>query len=243
MSKSSPATPATPDPVAVANAQTGTNIGTAVAQSTLNDVNRSGPGGSTTFTQGTPGSGQGYTDPTTGQWVPQTTETTQLSPLGNQLLGGQQTLANEYLPMLADAGSNVQPLDINGGANAQAVNAGVPAENAQVANAVYGQQSSFLNPQWDEQQKQLTDQLSRQGIPVGSDAYNSAMTQFNNSKTQAYQSAQDSATVQGANTGATDFGLALQGQQQGVNLQQTAQANPITLLGLLTAGAGIGGSS
>ena len=242
MSKSSPTPPAAPNPVTVAQAQTGTNIGTSVAQSTLNDVNRVGPAGTTTFTQGAPGSAQGYTDPTTGQWIPQTTETTSLSPLGNELLNTQGTLANEYAPMLADAGANVQPLNINQGPNAAAVNAGVPAENANVANAVYQQQAGFLDPQWQEQQTQLQDQLSRQGIPVGSDAYNNAMKQFSNSKTQAYQSAQDSATTQGANIGAQDFGLALQGQQQGVNLQQTAQANPITLFGLLTAGAGIGGA-
>lgn len=243
MSKSTPATPATPDPVAVANAQTGTNIGTSVAQSTLNNVNRVGPAGSTTFTEGQPGTGQGYTDPTTGQWVPQTTETTSLSPLGNQLLGGQQTLANEYLPMLADAGSNVQPLNINGGANAGIVNQGPQAFDPTVTNAVYNEQSSFLDPQWGEQQKQLQDQLSQQGIPVGSDAYNNAMTQFNNSKTQAYQAASSNAVSQGSQIAGQNFGLALQGQNQGVNLQQEQQANPITLLGLLTAGAGIGGSS
>lgn len=242
MGKSTPTPPAAPDPVAVAQAQTGTNVGTALAQSTLNNVNRVGPAGSTTFSQSAPGSGQGYTDPSTGQWIPQTTETTSLSPLGNQLLGGQQTLANEYLPMLADAGSGVQPLNINGGPNAGIVSGGPQAFDSNVSNAVYQQQAGFLDPQWQEQQTQLQDQLSRQGIPVGSDAYNNAMKQFNNSKTQAYQSAQDSATAQGANIAGQNFGLALQGQQQGVNLQQTAQANPITLLGLLTAGAGIGGS-
>lgn len=238
MSKSTPQQPATPDPVAVANAQTGTNIGTAVAQSQLNNVNRTGPGGSTTFDQT-----GGYTDPTSGQFVPQYTENTQLSPLGNQLLGGQQGLANEILPAIEAGGSNVQPLDINGGANAGIVNNGPQALDPTVSNAVYNEQQSFLDPQWNEQQKQLTDQLSRQGIPVGSDAYNSAMGQFNNSKTQAYQGASNNAIAQGAGIAGQNFGLALQGQQQGVNLQQTAQANPITLLGLLTAGAGIGGSA
>src|SRR5580765_3523303 len=81
--KSSPQPPTPPDPVQVAQAQTGTNVGTAVAQSGLNNVNRIGPGGSTTFDKT-----GGYTDPTSGQWVPQYTETTNLSPLGNQLLGG-----------------------------------------------------------------------------------------------------------------------------------------------------------
>src|ERR1051325_10266468 len=91
MGKSSPQVPPTPDPVQVAQAQQGTNVGTAVAQSTLNNVNRVGPGGSTTFNQT-----GGYTDPQTGQFVPSFTETTNLSPLGQQLLERQQSLANNY---------------------------------------------------------------------------------------------------------------------------------------------------
>jgi hypothetical protein len=238
MGKSSPSTPATPDPVAVAQAQTGTNIGTAVAQSTLNDTNRVGPGGTTNFNQT-----GGYTDPQTGQWVPQWTETTNLSPLGNQLLQGQQGLTNSYMGTIQNEGANIQPLDISGGANGAIVNQGPQAYDPTVSNAVYNEQSSFLNPQWTQNQKDLTDQLSRQGIPVGSDAYNSAMTNFNNSKTQAYQGASNNAISQGAGIAGQNFGLALQGQNQNVNLQQQAQANPIGLLGLLTAGAGIGGAA
>src|SRR5262249_46847230 len=83
-----PSAPAAPDPVQVAQAQQGTNVGTAVAQANLNNVNTVGPGGSTTFNQT-----GGYTDPQTGQFVPSYTETTNLSPLGNQLLQGQQGVA------------------------------------------------------------------------------------------------------------------------------------------------------
>jgi hypothetical protein len=238
MGKSTPTPPPAPDPVAVARAQQGSNVGTAIAQSELNNVNTVGPGGSTTYDQ----SG-GYTNPQTGQWVPQFTATTKLSDLGQQLLGGQQGLADEYLPWLMQAGQGTGPLDIYGGANAAIARGGPQAYDKNVSDAVYGQQKGFLDPQWDEQQKQLEDQLSRQGIPVGTDAYNSAMRQFNNSKTQAYQSAQDSATAQGANIAGQNFGLAMQGQKQGVDLQQQAQQNPLSLLSLLTTGAGIGGSA
>lgn len=236
--KSSNNPPPPPDPVAVANAQTGTNVGTAIAQGTLNNVNQVGPGGSTTFDKT-----GGYTDPTTGQFVPSFTKTTSLSPLGNQLLQGQQDLTNSVMPAIQAGGSDVAPLDITSGTNAGIVRGGPQALNSDVSNAVYGQQAGFLDPQWNEQQRQLTDQLSRQGIPVGSDAYNNAMLNFNNSKTQAYQSARDSATTQGANIAGQDFGLALQGQTQNVNQQQQQQFNPIALLSALTSGAGIGGSA
>lgn len=238
MGKSTPQPPTPPDPRVVAQAQTGTNVGTAVAQQQLNLVNRQGPGGSVSFNPT-----GGYTDPTSGQFVPQFTQTTQLSPLGNQLLQGQQGLADSYLPMIQAAGQNVKPLDITGGANANIVGQGPQALDKTVADALYGQQKTYLDPQWNEQQKQLTDQLSQQGIPVGSDAYNSAMTQLENSRSQAYGAARNSATSQGAGVAGQNFGLALQGQQQGVNLQQQAQANPMALLAALTSGAGIGGSA
>jgi hypothetical protein len=97
-------------------------------------------------------------------------------------------------------------------------------------NAIYGQEASFLDPQWSQQQTQLQDQLSRQGIPVGSEAYNNAMQQFNNSKTQAYQSAQDSAIGQGTSAASNLFNMALAGQQQNVGQQQLGQSNQLGLL-------------
>lgn len=236
MSKGSPPQP--PDPVAVAQAQQTTNVGTAVAQSELNNTNRTGPGGSTTFTQ----SG-GYTDPQTGQFVPQWNENTQLSPLGNALLGGQSNLASSYLPMIEGEGANIHPLDINSGANAAIVRGGPQALDPTVAGAVYNEQAGFLDPQWAQNEQNLKDQLSQQGIPVGSDAYNRAMTNFNNSKTQAYQAAQNQAISQGAGIAGQNFGLALQGQNQNVNLQEQQQANPLALLAALTSGASIGGAA
>src|SRR5262249_10909639 len=44
----------------------------------------------------------------------------------------------------------------------------------------------FLNQQWDRNQNQLQQKLAEQGIPVGSQAYNDQMTQFNNQRQQAY---------------------------------------------------------
>jgi hypothetical protein len=63
------------------------------------------------------------------------------------------------------------------------------------------------------------------------------MTNFNNSKTQAYDAARNSATTGGAQAGATNFGLALAGQNQNVTNQQLAQQNPAKLLSLLNSGA------
>lgn len=76
---SKPKPPKPPDPNQVASAQTGTNIGTAIANTQMGQVNQVTPDGSLMYSQtGT----QTYTDPTTGRTyaIPQYTATTTLSP-------------------------------------------------------------------------------------------------------------------------------------------------------------------
>ena len=261
---SSPSAPPPPDPVATAQAQSSSNVNTAAGQAALNYVNQNTPYGSTSYQQ--TGS---YTTPD-GQVVPTYTQNTSLSPLASTLLTGSQAIGAGLLPTagrLADAAgqSTIHPLNfdtpfsstINGGpgaitslnpAYAPTLNAGPDALNAKVTDAIYGQQKSFLDPQWNLQQTQLQDQLSRQGIPVGSEAYDNAMGQLTNARTQAYQSAQDSAIGQGVGAANSLFGMALsgqnsdtarqqaafnaalQGQQLNVGQQQLAQSNPLDLL-------------
>ena len=77
MSKPKPPTP--PSPTEVASGQTSTNIGTAIANTQMGQVNQVTPEGSLMYSQtGT----QTYTDPTTGRTyaIPQYTATTSLSP-------------------------------------------------------------------------------------------------------------------------------------------------------------------
>lgn len=75
-----PKAPAAPDYTAAAQQQGVANVNSAIATNRLNQVNQVGPNGSLTYTYGTRESGQGYTDPQTGQWIPQVTATTTLSP-------------------------------------------------------------------------------------------------------------------------------------------------------------------
>ena len=95
-----PKAPKPTDPVKVGQAQTGSNIGSAVAQANLNNVNQVTPYGSLTYGQtGT----STYTDPTTGQTysIPQFTATQTLSPEQRALydtnVQTQQNLANVCL--------------------------------------------------------------------------------------------------------------------------------------------------
>lgn len=224
-----PSAPAPPDPVATAAAQTQSNIGTAAAQAALNNVNQYSPYGSTVYNQ----SGD-YTVDANGDQIPTYSQTTTLSPMGQQILSGEQGVAGSLIPAAQQLGNQVQtatttPLNFNT-ADSAILNASPQQLNQQAANAVYNEQAAFLSPQWNQQQQQLQDQLSRQGIPVGSAAYNGAMTQLDNARTQAYQAAQDSATAQGAQSAQSLFGLAQAGQNQNIQQQQLAQQQPLSLL-------------
>jgi hypothetical protein len=169
--------------------------------------------------------------------VPTYSQTTAFNPTVQSIVSGTENAAASLMPAvqtLADeAGRSVTaPLNF-AGVNQDYLNAGPQLLDRDATDAVYRQQKSFLDPQWQQGQKDLEDQLSRQGISAGSDAYNSAMTNFQNQKIQAYQSAQDSATAQGAQNAGLLFNQALAGQKQNISQQQLAQMSPIELLGML----------
>lgn len=236
MAKPQPAQP--PNPVTTAQAQTGTNIGTAIAQSELGNVNQTGPYGSTTFTQN-----GGYTDPTTGQFVPQWSQNTSLNPLAQSILTGTEQAGNMLVPTAQNlatqaGGTATTPLDVNQTANNAIIAGGPQALDPTVARAAYNASTAFLTPTFQQQQKDLQDQLARQGISVGNDAYSNAENQLFNTQNNALTAAANNAVVSGANQANNIFGLALQGQGQNIGQQQAVQQNPLRLLSMLYGGAG-----
>lgn len=157
--------------------------------------------------------------------------------MGQEILTGQQNVANTLIPAAQGLAQQAQsatanPLNFNTPFSSY-LNQGPQQLDTNAANAIYAQQKSFLDPQWGQQSQQLQDQLSRQGIPVGSEAYNNALTQLDNARTQAYQSAANTATGAGASSAAQLFGLAQAGQNQNIQQQQLAQQQPISLLSQL----------
>jgi len=95
---SKPRPPRPPDPNEVAASQTGVNIGTAVANTQMGQVNQVTPDGSLMYSQ--TGS-QTYTDPSTGRTyaIPQYTATTSLSPAA-QAIRDQNNAASLNLATL-----------------------------------------------------------------------------------------------------------------------------------------------
>lgn len=223
MSKGSPEAPVAPDPVATARAQTQSNIATADA----NRTNAVTPYGLSNWSQGPD-----------GRWM----QTSTLDPTSGRVLEGTRGLAESLLPtggnLVGQAGgATTKPLDFSG-PNADFLSKGPTALSDTAADAYYAKQKSFLDPQWGQQQTDLEDKLSRQGIPVGSDAYGRATTNFNNARTQAYDVARTGATSTGADAASKMFNMALLGQQQSIGQQQTAQQNPLKLLSMLYGGTG-----
>jgi hypothetical protein len=96
---SKPRAPTPPNPTETASAQTGTNIGTAIANTAMGQVNQVTPDGSLNYSQS---GSQVYTDPSTGRSynIPQYTATTTLSPAA-QAIRDQNNSASLNLATLA----------------------------------------------------------------------------------------------------------------------------------------------
>jgi hypothetical protein len=94
------------------------------------------------------------------------------------------------------------------------------ADAKRVSDALYGQATSRLDPQFNQQQSDITAKLANQGIAQGSEAYNREMDNFNRAKTDAYNQANFSATQAGGAEQSRLFGLAMGARQEGANEQQ-----------------------
>lgn len=136
-------------------------------------------------------------DPKTGAW----TQSQQLNgQLGQAASGLEGQVANQA------------PLDY--GLQSQ--------QNA--ANSAYSQATSRLDPQFAQQGEQLQSQLASQGLDPGTDAAKNAQGNFDRSKTDAYQTAQNNAWSQGLAAQQQSFGQSMQAQNAPYSHLQALQA-------------------
>lgn len=92
----------------------------------------------------------------------------------------------------------------------------------QVTDALYKQQTQYLDPQFTQSQAKLENQLANQGITRGSEAWNNAIQEQARQKQQAYESARQGAIGQGVGAASTLYGNQLAGGQF-VNAAQAQQ--------------------
>lgn len=238
MGKSASTTPPT-DPVAASQAQTQSAIQTAAYDAQLNRYNQNTPTGQVTWQN------NGTTQ--NPQWVQSTTlsgpqQAIQNASQNNQL--GQQWVASN---LLGNASSMLQtPVSTSGLPAIQSqVNGGnLDAARDQAQNAVYQQQTSMLDPQYDQQQEQLNSQLANQGITQGSDAWNNAQNNFSRQKDFAYSQARNSAVTAGNDLANQQFGQGLQSAQlnnsantQGLNNLFSLRGNTLNEIQALLGGS------
>lgn len=169
-----PKAPTPPDPKDTSSAQTGTNIGTAIANNTMQLMDQQTPYGSLSYSQS---GSQTYTDPYTGQTydIPRYTATTSLSPEQQAILDQNNatqlnlgTLANERSDFLRDYLPTTE------------------AATDQIDSKLYDLGASRLDPRFQREEDALRTRLANQGIAPGSEAYNREIELLGQSKNDAY---------------------------------------------------------
>jgi hypothetical protein len=100
------------------------------------------------------------------------------------------------------------------------------AARQQVIDSLYGQSQSRLDPRFEGEQRAMENQLANSGIPRGSEAFSSAMRDFNLGKNDAYQTAQNAAIQAGGAEQSRLFGIGTQARQNAISEQNYLRALP-----------------
>tara|TARA_R110000744_G_scaffold3698_1_gene13797 strand:- start:2571 stop:3719 length:1149 start_codon:yes stop_codon:yes gene_type:complete len=194
--------PPAPDPVATAAAQGTINRETAVAQARLNRTNEITPLGSRKYDE--------YLIPGTEDLYG-ATATTSLNPVPQQAFDSEQRVGRD-LNLLAEGQigrvgeTTGTPFDLNGiQARQDQVDtsgfSGFFGGGQQMDDAIYNKHTSRLDPQFNQQQSDLTQNLANQGIFSGTQAYDREFGNFNRAKNDAYGNARNDSTMQGLTFG------------------------------------------
>lgn len=200
-------TPKAPDPAATAAAQSGLNRDTAQTQQLSNMVDQVGPDGALTYAQ----SGTNSFVDSSGKTVvvPKFTATTSLSE-SQQKIKGQTDAASLNLGTLANEQS---------GKIRDLLNTPFEYSNDDAEKWAYDLGAQRLDPRFKQEQEALRSQLIASGIRPGSEAYDQQMSQFGQTKTDAYNN------------------LALTGRQQGFQEALTQRNQPINEISALMSGS------
>ena len=100
------------------------------------------------------------------------------------------------------------------------------AARQQVIDSLYGQSQSRLDPRFQSEQVAMENQLANSGIPRGSEAFSSAMRDFNLGKNDAYQSAQNAAIQAGGAEQSRLFGIGTEARRNSINEQNYLRGLP-----------------
>lgn len=167
--------PKAPSPKATAAASTSTNVGTAIANTMMGNVNQVTPDGSLSYSQsGT----HSWRDPYTGKTydIPTFTATQSLSP-EQQAIKQQQDAAGLNLASLGNSLSGSLGQQLTG--NFKLGNEATEARLMELGRA-------RLDPALDQRRQSMETRLSNSGIMPGSAAYDTAMANLYQGENDAY---------------------------------------------------------
>ena len=205
-----PSPPPAPDYAGAATATAAGNLDAARAATAANRVNQVTPYGNLNYSIN---GSDPYGNPT---W----TATTSLSDVGQQLLNNQNNASLGLGSAINSQLGNVQ------NTMSQPFNPNLPQVGINAGQNYQDAYMQRLAPQIGQQRELLNNQLSNQGIPVGSDAWNKAQMNQGQKENDLYAAA----TTQG-------FGTGLQANQQAYNQALTNYNMPLNTLSALRTGA------
>jgi hypothetical protein len=232
-----PSPPTAPDPYATAASQYQYGTEAADYSSALNDINTSGPTGSTNYAI------TGY-DPTTG--APIRTQTTSLSAPEQGILNSSQgvqqgqlntagNLLNEFNTESGQGEPNINPVQYSVAPAGPTTGTIAAAPGIVNTNDAYtsGQSTALagelaaINPSLDAQREQLDSSLRNSGAHPGDPAYDNAMSQLDASQTQQRTQAAGAAITAGNTLQNTQYGESANTNSQifGENTQEAQLEN------------------
>lgn len=227
---SPPSPPAPPDPKVTSEAQTASNQQTALYNFGLNNPNTYTPLGNLTYTTDTSNPSQ-----------PKSTQTITLSPAEQQIMDQsnaniqqQGKTANTALGAVNQQFQT--PYNLAGNVPQTPSQQDLMGNLQNTQDALYGKQTQYLDPQFNQAQDQLKSQLANQGIPMGSQAYTTAMDNLARQKQQAYGDARDSAIAGGTQAQSQLAQTGLQNQAQAAQLYSQQYAAPLQYYNSLMTG-------
>lgn len=184
---SKPKAPKAPDPNVVAAAQTQQNRSAALDNATLNRINTYSPLGSQEYSQT-------GVDPRTG--LPTYRQDIKLDPMAEQLMRQQQGTQGR-VGAAADAALSRLPSSPFSLGGLPGMSANYDDLRKGQADALYGRQAAFLDPQFERGEDKLRTRLANQGVVEGSEAHRNAVDEFNRGKEFSYGQARDAAIAGG----------------------------------------------
>lgn len=99
-----------------------------------------------------------------------------------------------------------------------------PDARNSVINALYGQQTSRLDPMWNQREQGMNTGMANQGLSPGDFAYNQQQGNFGRSRNDAYQTAANNATLMGGQEQQRQQQMAMGGLQGLQGLMQMPNA-------------------